>query len=150
LTPGQVGAVFATESAALGVVGSALGFGIGTLLAPVLSRASARSLVGSPTVAGGPSDLLLATIPVVLVLVASSWLSTRRRTRYSVLQAIEAGRSVPPGTRSWLARLPRLVPRSLTLAVGSRSLLTGRARVTLLTTAISLTGATFVFALSMQ
>jgi putative ABC transport system permease protein len=150
LTPRQVSAVFVTESAVLGLVGSALGFGVGTLLAPRLSRASAQSLLGSPTIAAHPSDLLVATIPVVLVLAASSWLSTRRRTRYPVLQAIEAGRGAPPTAASLLARYLRLVPRSLTLAVGSRSLLTGRTRVALLTTAISLTGATFVFALSMQ
>ena len=150
LTPRQVSAIFAIEAAVLGLVGSALGFVVGTLLAPRLSAATAQSLVGSPTVAADPSDLLVATIPVLLVLVASSWLSTRRRTRYSVLQAIDAGHPTPPGDASRAARLLGLVSRSLTLSIGTRTLLTGRARIALLTAAISLTGATFVFALSMQ
>jgi putative ABC transport system permease protein len=147
LTPRQVSGVFVTESAVLGLAGSVVGFGVGTLLAPVLSRATTQSLLGSPTVAADPSDLLVATIPVVLVLVVSSWLSTRRRTRYPVLQAIDAGHPAPP---SGAARLLSLVSRSVVLSVGSRTLLAGRARVALLTAAISLTGATFVFALSMQ
>ena len=117
LTPRQVSAVFVTESAVLGLVGSALGFGVGMLLAPRLSSATAQSLLGSPTVAAEPSDLLVAAIPVVLVLVVSSWLSTRRRTRYSVLQAIDAGHPTPPRDGSRAARLLSLVSRSLTLSV---------------------------------
>ena len=53
-TPRQVGAVFAIESAALGLVAAALGFALGMLLAPRLAAPSAETLLGSPTIAANP------------------------------------------------------------------------------------------------
>ncbi len=43
-TPRQVGAVFALESTALGLVAAGLGFALGTLLAPRLAAPSAETL----------------------------------------------------------------------------------------------------------
>jgi putative ABC transport system permease protein len=149
LTPRQVSGVFVIESAVLGLVAAVVGFGVGAFLAPLLGRPSAKTMVGAPTVAANPAHLVVAAVVVVLVLVLSAWVSTRRRTRFSVLHALESGRAAPP-SRSLLARLVTALPVGVPLAVGARTLLAGRARVLLLAGAISLTGAAFVFALSMQ
>jgi putative ABC transport system permease protein len=149
LTPRQVTLVFVIESAVLGLVAAVLGFAAGALLAPRLAEPSAETMLGSPTVAANPAHLVVAAVLVVLVLVLSTWLATRRRTRFSVLHSLESGRSAPPST-SPLARLVGRLPVGVPLDVGARTLLAGRARALLLASAISLTGAAFVFALSMQ
>ncbi|HEU0288034.1 MAG TPA: ABC transporter permease [Nocardioidaceae bacterium] len=149
LTPRQVNLVFVIESAVLGLVAAVLGFTAGALLAPLLARPSSETMIGSPTRAANPVHLVAAAALVLLVLVLSTWLSTRRRTRFSVLHAIESGRAAPPRT-SLAVRLVDVFPVGVPLAVGARALLAGRARALLLAGAISLTGAAFVFALSMQ
>jgi putative ABC transport system permease protein len=133
----------------LGLVAAVLGYTAGALLAPLLARPSSETMIGSPTRAVDPAHLVVAAVLVLLVLVLSSWLATRRRTRFSVLHALESGRAAPPSV-SLLARLLAAVPVGVPLAVGARTLLAGRARALLLASAISLTGAAFVFALSMQ
>ena len=149
LTPRQVAAVFAIESATLGVLAAALGFAVGALLAPRLAAASAETLLGSPTVAADPAHLLVAAVLVVLVLVVSAWTSTRRRTRFSVLHALQSARPAPP-TGAWVTALLRRVPMTAPVEVGARTLLAARSRVLLLLAAITVTGSAFVFALSMQ
>jgi ABC-type lipoprotein release transport system permease subunit len=149
LTPRQVTAVFVFESAALGAIAVVLGFAAGALLAPQLAGMISQTTLGSPNVAARPAHLLIAGVPVLSVLVLSAWVTTRRRTRFSVLHAIQSGRSAPPSGSllvSLLAALPARVP----LAVGIRTMLSGRGRALLLSAAIALTGAGFVFALSMQ
>jgi len=149
LTPRQVNLVFVIESAVLGLVAAVLGYTAGALLAPLLARPSSETMIGSPTRAADPAHLVVAAVLVLLVLVLSTWLATRRRTRFSVLHALESGRAAPPNV-SLLARLLAAIPLGVPLAVGARTLLAGRARALLLASAISLTGAAFVFALSMQ
>lgn len=149
LTPGQVTAVFVIESAMLGVVASVLGFAAGTFLAPRLSATAQSSLLGSPNLAVDPWALPVAAVPVVLVLILGSWVSTRRRTQYSVLRAIETGRAAPP-SRSWLGFVLRGLPLTAPLVVGTRTLLAGRGRAVLVASTICLTGAAGVFALSMR
>jgi putative ABC transport system permease protein len=149
LTPRQVNLVFVIESAVLGLVAAVLGYTAGALLAPLLARPSSETMIGSPTRAADPAHLVVAAVLVLVVLVLSTWLATRRRTRFSVLHALESGRAAPPNI-SLLARLLAAVPVGVPLAVGARTLLAGRARALLLASAISLTGAAFVFALSMQ
>jgi putative ABC transport system permease protein len=107
-TPRQVGAVFALESAALGFIAAALGFTLGVLLAPRLAAPSAETLLGSPTIAANPWHILVASCLVIPVLLAGTLTSTRRSTRYTVLEAIRAGRSSPPNSR--LARTTSTVP----------------------------------------
>jgi putative ABC transport system permease protein len=145
LTPGQVTTVFVVESAVLGSVASVAGYAAGALLAPQVAGAFAETMVSPPARAADPSHLLVGGAPVVLVLVLSAWLAARRRTRASVLVALQAGQGRPP-RRPLLASLPLRVPTY----VGVRLFLAGRARVVLLTAAISLTGSVVVFALSMQ
>ena len=148
LTPRQVGAVFALESAALGLIAVAIGFALGALLAPRLAAPSAETLLGSPTIAANPWHLLVAGCAVLLVLVARALTATRRSTRFSVLQAIRAGAASPPDSR-----LARAVARSvlpLTLALGLKDLLARRHRALRLAAAIAVTGAAIVFALSMD
>ena len=95
-TPRQVGAVFALESTALGLVAAALGFALGSILAPRLAAPSAETLLGSPTIAANPWHVLVASLVVLPVLLAGALTSTRRSTRFSVLEAIRAGGSSPP------------------------------------------------------
>ncbi len=147
-TPRQVGAVFALESAALGLVAAALGFALGMMLAPRLAAPSAETLLGSPTIAANPWHILVASCVVIPVLLAGTLTSTRRSTRYTVLEAIRAGSSSPPDSR-----LARAVARSflpLTTGLGLKDLLARRRRALFLAAAIALTGAVVVVALSVE
>jgi putative ABC transport system permease protein len=147
-TPRQVGAVFALESAALGLIAAALGFTLGMLLAPRLAAPSAETLIGSPTIAANPWHILVASCVVIPVLLAGTLASTRRSTRYTVLEAIRAGSSSPPKSR-----LARAVTRSflpLTTRLGIKDLLARRRRALLLAAAIALTGAVVAVALSVK
>ena len=143
-TPRQVGAVFALESAALGFVAATLGFTLGLLLAPRLAEPSAETLIGSPTIAANPWHILVASCVVIPVLLAGTLASTRRSTRYTVLEAIRAGSSSPPKSR-----LARAVTRSflpLTTRLGIKDL-ARRRRALFLAAAIALTGAVVAVAL---
>ena len=147
-TPRQVGAVFALESAVLGLIAAALGFTLGVLLAPRLAAPSAETLIGSPTIAANPWHILVASCVVIPVLLAGALTSTRRSTRFSVLEAIRAGSSSPPNSR-----LARAVTRSflpLTVGLGLKDLLARGRRALLLAAAIALTGAMVVVALSLD
>jgi len=147
-TPRQVGIVFALESAALGLVAAALGFALGAILAPRLAAPSAETLLGSPTIAANPWHVLVASCVVLPVLLAGALTSTRRSTRFTVLEAIRAGSSSPPNSR-----LARAVARSampLTIGLGLKDLLARGRRALLLAAAIALTGAVVVTALSLD
>ncbi len=147
-TPRQVGAVFALEATALGLVAAALGFALGSIVAPRLAAPSAETLIGSPTIAANPWHILVASCVVLPVLLAGALTSTRRSTRFSVLEAIRAGSSSPPNSR-----LARAVARSvlpLTIGLGLRDLLARGRRALLLAAAIALTGAVVVVALSVD
>ena len=147
-TPRQVGAVFALESAALGLVAAGLGFALGVLVAPRLAAPSAQTLLGSPTVAANPWHILIASCVVLPVLVAGALTATRRSTRFSALEAIRAGGSSPANSR-----LARAVARSvlpLTIGLGLKDLLARGRRTLLLAAAIALTGAVVVTALSLD
>jgi putative ABC transport system permease protein len=106
-------------------------------------------MVDAPTYAPDPVHLVVAGLPVLLVLVLSSWLAARRRTRMSVFNALQSGQARPP-RRSFLVRAAQGLPLSVPMDVGVRALLAGRARAVLVTAAIALTGSAVVFALSMQ
>ena len=147
-TPRQVGAVFALESTALGLVAAAVGFALGSTLAPRLAAPSAETLLGSPTIAANPWHILVASCVVLPVLLAGALTATRRSTRFSVLEAIRAGSSSPPNSR-----LARAVARSvlpLTIGLGLKDLLARGRRALLLAAAIALTGAMVVVALSLD
>jgi ABC-type lipoprotein release transport system permease subunit len=147
-TPRQVGAVFALESAALGFIAAALGFTLGMLIAPRLAAPSAETLIGSPTIAANPWHILVASCVVIPVLLVGTLTSTRRSTRYTVLEAIRAGSSSPPKSR-----LARAVTRSflpLTTRLGIKDLLARRRRALFLAAAIALTGAVVAVALSVK
>jgi putative ABC transport system permease protein len=149
LTPRQVTAVFALESAALGLIAVVIGFLVGAALAPRLAAPSAETMLGSPTIATSPWHLLVASCPVLLVLVASARSSTRRSTRFSVLHAIQSG-VASPASRSRLARGIGRAPVPLPLALGLKDLLARRHRAVRLAGAMAVTGSAIVFALSME
>jgi ABC-type antimicrobial peptide transport system permease subunit len=106
-------------------------------------------MLGSPTTAARPWHALVAAFPVLLVLVASARSSTRRRTRFTVLQAIQSG-APSPASRSRLARAITRAPLPVALVLGLKDLLAGRHRALRLGLAIVVTGAAIVFALSMR
>ena len=149
LTPRQVTAVFALESAALGLIAVVIGFAIGALLAPRLAAPAAETMLGSPTTAANPWHLLIAGIPVLLVLIGSARSSTRRATRFSALQAIQAG-TPAPAPRSRLVRTVARASLPIPLAIGLKDLVARRHRAIRLAGAIAVTGAAIVFALSMK
>ncbi len=149
LTPRQVTAVFALESAALGLIAVVIGFAIGALLAPRLAAPAAETMLGSPTTAANPWHLLIAGIPVLLVLIGSARSSTRRATRFSALQAIQAG-TPAPAPRSRLVRTIARASLPIPLAIGLKDLVARRHRAIRLAGAIAVTGAAIVFALSMK
>jgi putative ABC transport system permease protein len=147
-TPRQIGAVFALESAVLGFIAAALGFTLGMLLAPRLAAPSAETLIGSPTIAANPWHILVASCVVIPVLLAGALTSTRRSTRFSVLEAIRAGSSSPPNSRLARAVTGSFLP--LTIGFGLKDLLARGRRALLLAAAIALTGAMAVVALSLD
>jgi ABC-type antimicrobial peptide transport system permease subunit len=149
LTPRQVTAVFALESAALGLIAVAIGYSIGVALAPRLAAPSSETMLGSPTTAASAWHLLAAAGPVLLVLVASARSSSRRSTRFSALQAIRSG-TATPASRSRLARAITGARLPLPLVLGLRDLLARRHRAIRLAGAIAMSGAAVVFALSME
>jgi putative ABC transport system permease protein len=149
LTPRQVTAVFALESAALGLIAVVVGFTVGALLAPRLAAPSAETMLDPPTTAASPWHLLVASCPVLLVLVASARSATRRSTRFTVLQAIQSG-AASPASPSAVARAIARLPLPVPLGLGLKDLLAARHRALRLGSAIAITGAAIVFALSMQ
>jgi ABC-type lipoprotein release transport system permease subunit len=149
LTPRQVTAVFALESAALGLIAVVIGFAIGALLAPRLAAPAAETMLGSPTTAANPWHLLVASIPILLVLIGSARSSTRRATRFSALHAIQAG-TPAPAPRSRLVRTIARASLPIPLALGLKDLLARRHRAIRLAGAIAVTGAAIVFAISMK
>ncbi len=106
-------------------------------------------MLGSPTTAANPWHLLVAGIPVLLVLIGSARSSTRRATRFSALQAIQAG-TPAPAPRSRLVRTIARASLPIPLALGLKDLLARRQRAIRLAGAIAVTGAAIVFALSMK
>jgi ABC-type lipoprotein release transport system permease subunit len=147
-TPRQVGIVFALESAALGLVAAVLGFALGAVLAPRLAAPSAETLVGSPTTAANPWHILVAGCVVLPVLLAGALTSTRRSTRFTVLEAIRAGSPSPPNSRLARAVVRSVIP--LTIGLGLKDLLARGRRALLLAAAIALTGAMVVVSLSLD
>ena len=133
----------------LGLLAIVVGFAAGALLAPRLAAPTAETTLGTPVSAASPWHLLAAAIPVLLVLVGGARSSTRRATRFSVLQAIQSGAPSPEPT-SRVARALAAAPLPLPLALGFKDLLARRRRALRLGAAIAVTGAAIVFALSMQ
>ena len=147
-TPRQVGVVFGLESAALGLVAAALGFALGSILAPRLAAPSAETLLGSPTMAANPWHILVAGCVVLPVLVAGALISTRRSTRFTVFEAIRAGSPSPADSRLARAVVRPVMP--LTTGLGLKDLLARGRRALLLAAAIALTGAMVVVVLSLD
>ena len=147
-TPRQIGTVFALESTVLGLVAAGLGFALGAILAPRLAAPSAQTLIGSPTIAANPWHFLVASCVLLPVLAAAALTSTRRSTRFTVLDAIRAGNSSPADSRLARAVVRSVMP--LTIELGLKDLLARGRRALLLAAAIALTGSVVVTALSLD
>jgi putative ABC transport system permease protein len=147
-TPRQIGITFALESAGLGLVAAALGFALGAILAPRLAAPSAKTFLGSPTIAANPWHMLVAGCLVLPVLFAGALTATRRSTRFSVLEAIRAGTSSPPDSRLARALVRPVLP--LMVGIGLKDLLARGRRSLFLAATIAVTGAVVVTALSLN
>jgi putative ABC transport system permease protein len=149
LTPRQVSTVFAIEVATLGLVGIVVGFVPGALLAPRLAAPAAETLLSSPNVAANPWHILVAGVVILPVIVVSAFVSARRSTRSTVLQAIRSGTLVPAsGSRLGRAIVASTLP--LPMMLGMRDLLARRHRAIWLMFAIVVNGTAMVATLSMQ
>ncbi len=149
LTPRQVSTVFAIEAAMLGVVGIVIGFVPGALLAPRLAASTAATLISSPNVAANPWHILVAGIVILPVIVVSAFVSARRSTRSTVLQAIRSGTLVPTsGSRFGRAIAASTLP--IPMMLGMKDLLARRNRLIWLMFTIAVTSAAMVATLSIQ
>jgi putative ABC transport system permease protein len=149
LTPGQVSAVFLVETAAVGLAAVAVGFPVGTVLAPRLAAPSAQTLVASPTIAIQPWHALLAScveLPVLLLAVA---LAVRRATRSTTLGAIRAGAPAPLPT-GWLGRAIARAGLPLPATLGLMDVVARRRRAFWTATAVAVTSAVIVATLQMR
>jgi ABC-type antimicrobial peptide transport system permease subunit len=149
LTPRQVSAVFVVESVALGLIGIALGFVPGALLAPVLAAPVAATLLGSPTVEANPLHILVACAAIMPVLVVSAYGAARKSTRSTVMQAIQGAVSVP-ASRSRLVRLLSVFGVPIAVELGLKDLLARRSRTVWLMIAIAITSFAMVVTLCVQ
>jgi putative ABC transport system permease protein len=149
LTPSQVSRVFAIESAVLGVVGVAIGFAAGAVLAPVLAGSVAETMIAPPTIAADPWHALVAAFPVLLVLMTATWVSTVRQSRMPVINAISAG-TASPASRSVLVRSIGRLGANAPVDLGLRNLFAVWSRALMLGAALTVTGAALVFALSVK
>jgi putative ABC transport system permease protein len=147
-TPRQVGLVFALESATLGLAAAVLGFALGAILAPRLAAPSAETLLGSPTIAASPWHILVAGCVVLPVLFGGALIAARRSTRFTTVEAIQAGHASPPDSRLSRALVRSVLP--MTVGLGLRDLLARGRRAFLLGAAIAVTGAVAVSALSLD
>jgi putative ABC transport system permease protein len=149
LTPNQIGTIFLLESASLGVMAVLMGCLLGTILAPILAAPSAETLVDSPSITPNVWLFMIATVVVLPVLLISAIRSTLRSTRYSVLQTLRAGTTLPV-SRSSLVRTIARSPFPLPITLGVKELLARRKRAFGLMSTIAVTGAVIVVTLSFQ
>lgn len=149
LTPNQIGVIFLLETASLGILALLLGCLLGTILAPVLAAPSAETLIDSPSVTPNTWLFLIAAVLILPVLLASALLSTLRSIRFSVLQSLRAGVSLPL-SRSKLVPTIAWSPFPLPITLGGKELFARRKRLFWLMSTIAVTGAVIVITLSLQ
>lgn len=148
-TPRQISLIFLLESASLGLIAVVVGSLLGIVLAPTLAAPSAETLLDSPAVAANPLHILMAAMAILPVLLVSAILSTRRSTRFSVLQTIRAG-TTQPASRSRLAQAITKSSLPLPVMLGLKDLLARQKRTLWLMGSIAVTGSVIVTTLSVQ
>ncbi len=127
-TPGLVAAVLLAEYVVVALLASAVGLVIGSLMAPLLTEASAGLLgsVGAGTVT--PSTIGMVTAVALAVAVAATFVPAVRASRTSTVLAL-ADAARPPRRSAWLIALSARLPVPLLLGV---RIATRRPRRTLL------------------
>lgn len=148
-TPRQIGAIFAVESAGVGLVAVGIGFAIGALIAPRLAAPSAETLLGAPTVAANPWHYLIAATAIIPVLLIGTLVAASRGTRQSTLQAMRADTHVV-APHSLAARLVERIRPPLPIGVGLKDLLARRSRALWMASAIVVTATAIVITLMVQ
>ena len=148
-TPRQIGAIFAFESAGIGIVAVGIGFVVGVLAAPRLAAPSAETLLGTPAVAANPWHYVIAAAVILPVLLGSTLVAARRSPSPSTLQAMRRDTYVvPPDSRT--ARLIESIKPPLPVAVGLKDLVARRSRSMWLASAFAVTGTAIVITLLLQ
>ena len=110
---------------------------------------SAETLLVSPSIKPNVWLFVIAAVVILPVLLLSAILSTRRSTRFSVLQTLRAGTSLPISPSSLVRTIARL-PLPLPIMLGVKELLARRKRALGLMSIIAVTGAVLVVTLSLQ
>lgn len=146
-TPRQVASIYALEVIVLALIGTLIGFIPGVLIAPLLARATASTLLTSPEASIDVSHLLIAAAIVTPVAGIASYRSARRSARSTVAHALRVGATpLLPGSR--LGRLSSLPAFPLPVMLGIKDLAARRRRVFWLLLVTLLTGAAFVATIS--
>jgi len=146
-TPRQVASIYGLEIILLAVSGTALGFIPGVLIAPLLARATASTLLTSPERSIDVSHLLIAAVIVVPVAGFAAYRSARRSARRSVAHALQVG-ATPLHPASRLGRLASFPALPVAATLGLKDLAARRRRVFWLLLVTLLTGAAFVATIS--
>lgn len=149
LTPRQTGAIFLLESALVGGVAVLAGSLLGTILAPALAAPSAETLLVPPSITPDGRLFLIAAVVTLPVLLTSAIISTLRGTRFSVLQTLRAGASLP-ASRTRLASTIARSPLPLPITLGVKEISARRKRAFGLMSTIAVTGAVMVVTLSLH
>jgi putative ABC transport system permease protein len=142
-TPRQVASIYALEVIVLSGAGAALGFIPGVLIAPLLSRATASTLLTAPERSIDVVHLAIAAVIVVPVAGFASYRSARRSAQRSVADALRVG-ATPLHPASRLGRLSSLPELPVAATLGIKDLAARRRRVFWLLLVTLLTGAAFV------
>jgi ABC-type lipoprotein release transport system permease subunit len=142
-TPRQVASIYAFEVIVLALMGAALGFVPGVVIAPLLARATASTLLTSPEPSTDARHLLIAAALVVPVAGIAAYRSARRSAQRSVAHALREG-AAPLHPASRLGRLSALPALPVAASLGLRDLAARRRRVVWLLLVTLITGAAFV------
>jgi ABC-type lipoprotein release transport system permease subunit len=150
LTPGGIVILTGAIYAALGALGGVLGLGLGTLLAPVMSAASAE-LLSAPGVVGPAPVAAVAVVAGTAALAGlaaalPAWLLARRPAAEALANAAAGGRRRP----SRLARAARRARLPLPAVVGAGEAFARRPRALLAILALSLSIAAAVAAVTVE
>jgi ABC-type lipoprotein release transport system permease subunit len=150
LTPGGIVILTGALYAALGPLGGALGLGLGTLLAPVMSGRSAE-LLSAPSMVG-PAPVAAVAVVAGTAAIAGlaaalpAWLLARRPAAEALANAATGGRRRP----SRLARAARRARLPLPAVVGAGEAFARRPRALLAILALSLSIAAAVAAVTVE
>jgi putative ABC transport system permease protein len=148
-TPRQIASVYTFEVLLLALSGTLLGFIPGFMIAPLLARASASTLLTAPEQTVSLDRLVIAAAIVLPVAGLAAYRSARRSANGSVADALRSA-STPLRPASRLGRLASLPILPVPAMLGLRDLAARRRRLVWLLLVILLTGSALVATICAQ